>query len=65
MAATPITEKEIEKLKATKSVHEWNAVISEIQRARGGHYPDDWWPRVITSELAKQVSANWPKSPAA
>ena len=54
-----LTDQEIEKLKATKSETEWNAMCDEIKRARGGQYPPDWWPRMMMSGLISQIQALW------
>lgn len=50
-----ITEDELEELERCSSGEEWNAACDTIKRRRGGHYPRDWWPRVLQSGLAARV----------
>lgn len=54
-----LTEKEIEKLKATKSESEWNSACDEIKKARNGIYPPDWWPRMMMSGLIAEIQDSW------
>lgn len=54
-----ITDAELEKLKAAKTAAEWNAVCNEIKKARGGQYPNDWWPKVQLSGLMAEVTARF------
>jgi len=41
-----ITEQEIEALESAMTEKEWNNACDKIKGARGGQYPEDWWPRV-------------------
>lgn len=54
-----ITDQEIAALTAANSEHEWNATCATIKAARGGAFPPDWWPRVMSSGLAKRTAAKW------
>ena len=54
-----ITDKELEKLKATKTVNEWNSTCNEIKKARAGNYPPDWFEKVIISGLISDAKNNW------
>jgi len=54
-----LTQEEIEKLKATKSEAEWNAVCDEVKSARGGSYPGNWYATVVLSGMMADVSSSW------
>lgn len=57
----PITEAELNSLKATKNEREWNAACDAIKKARNGSYPDDWWPKVKLTGLMDAIFASWDK----
>lgn len=56
-----LTQDEVEKLMATKSESEWNAMCDEIKRARGGQYPPDWWSRMMMTGLIESIQKSWAK----
>ncbi len=57
-----LTTTEIEKLEATKSAIEWNAVCDGIKRARGGQYPLDWFQKVTLTGLLDEIQESWGNS---
>lgn len=56
---TLLTDDEILRLKNTRNVQEWNAACSDIKKARGGEYPEDWWYKIMSSGLFTQIKQNW------
>ncbi len=42
-----ITEAELASLEAANTSDEWNAACLAIKNARGGAFPEDWYPRVM------------------
>lgn len=51
----PITDEEISLLKACGSEEEWNSTCDKIKKARGGKYPNDWWPKIVQSGMMKSI----------
>lgn len=54
-----LTDKEIEKLRATKSELEWDIICDEIKCLRNEDYPVDWFLRVIASGLMAKIKSSW------
>jgi len=54
-----ITEEEIELLMASMSDEDWNGACAKIKEAHDGHYPTDWWPRVMASGLGDAIMSKW------
>lgn len=54
-----LTEEELIRLKATKSVQEWNDVCDEIKTARDNQYPPDWWQQIMVSGLCAIIKSGW------
>jgi hypothetical protein len=42
-----LSAKELETLKATKSIHEYRKVVEDIRAARSGSLPEDWMKVVL------------------
>jgi hypothetical protein len=59
--STPITEAELNALRATKNEQDWNKACDVIKKARDGSYPPDWWAKVKLSGLMDSVFAGWEK----
>jgi hypothetical protein len=57
-----LTEQELAKMQAAKSESEWNQACDLVKRARGGSYPEDWFPKIILSGLASKVQVSWGRS---
>lgn len=55
----PLTVDEIDSLLRTKSEREWNASVTAIEDARGGHSPPDWWEKVQLTGLHALVVRSW------
>jgi len=53
---TRLTESELARLKACKSVQEWNDICDSIKVARNGEYPVDWLKAHI---IMRQVRDSW------
>lgn len=49
--STHITQNELDRLAASRSLDEWDELTTEIERARGGHRPSDWYEKVVESGL--------------
>ncbi len=56
--ANTMTENDLNRLKATKSESEWNALCDEIKNKNGG-YPSDWFAKVVLSGLMASAQNNW------
>lgn len=41
---------------------EWNEVCSRVKAARGGHYPCEWFHRIVLSGFLVKTQATWGKS---
>jgi hypothetical protein len=54
-----LEDQELDALKATKNEHEWNELCDAIKAKRGGHYPQNWYSKVIMSGL--MASLPWVK----
>ena len=54
-----ITKDELEKLKSSKTIEEWNITCDAIKKAHGGQYPQDWFNKVMMSGMAAEVQKNW------
>lgn len=54
-----LTSEQLDLLKATKSMDDWNTACGIIKNANGGDYPSDWWQEVMSSGLANKVMASW------
>lgn len=54
-----IRDSELELLRSAKSELEWNEIRDMIIASAGGHYPLDWYPKVIASGLAESVRRLW------
>lgn len=50
---------ELRNLLAARSAAEWNRVVDEIRRVRGGHFPPDWGARVVQARLLQHVRKGW------
>jgi hypothetical protein len=59
-----ITEQEIQLLKGAQSLVAWTDACAKIKRAHMGHYPTDWFARVLRSGLADEVLARFGHSTA-
>ena len=45
-------------MRSSQSEEEWNANCGNVQAANGG-YPPFWYPAIVASGLASEVSAVW------
>jgi hypothetical protein len=54
-----ITESELIQLKSARSSRMWNVACDKIKEARGGAYPPDWYAKVLSSGLMRDVSRSW------
>lgn len=60
--SAPITEAELEALRACQSSKQWGAACDAIKEARGGAYPPDWWAKVKLSGLMDEVCGRFGSS---
>lgn len=60
-----ITDDEIAMLTACQNETEWKNATVRIKEPRNGHYPRDWFARVIQSGLMKKISSSWGAPPPA
>lgn len=51
-----MNDDEMARLNAATTEAEWNAACDDVKRARGGRYPEDWFPRVVLSGLVGRKS---------
>ena len=51
----PLTDAEVESLKACRNESAWNAACDAIKAARQGSYPSDWWPKMQMSGLMSRI----------
>lgn len=56
---TNITDEEVEKLKNSQTMVEWDAICDEIKKARGGQFPTDWWAKVKQSGIIDEATARF------
>lgn len=57
--AEKLTDAEMFDLGQTRNEIEWNAVCDRIKAARGGHYPREWFNRIIRSGFLTQTKRSW------
>lgn len=60
--ADKLTDAEMFDLGKTRSGVEWNEICNRIKKARGGHYPREWFARIIRSGFMARIEATWGKS---
>lgn len=53
-----LSDEWIQKLQATKSEAEWNAICDQVKIKYGG-YPKDWFAKVVMSGLARRMEKSW------
>jgi hypothetical protein len=54
-----MTQQEVvDLMKSAKSEEDWNNKCDQVKEACGG-YPSFWFPSIILSGLAAEVSASW------
>ena len=46
-----LTDEELEKLANCKNRQEWKDICQKIKQTHDGHYPSDWYSKVIASRL--------------
>jgi hypothetical protein len=51
-----LTQDEIEALKNSQSVSEWNEVCDQVKAKRNGNYPPDWYEVIIKSGILAKVN---------
>ena len=57
--AEKLTDDEMFDLGKTRSEREWNAVCDRIKAARGGHYPIEWFRRIVRSGFMAKTQKTW------
>jgi hypothetical protein len=54
-----LTEEEFAELESCETEAAWFDICQRVKAARGGQYPNDWFPRVVCSGLARERIARW------
>lgn len=58
-APRDLTEEEFAEIQSCESEAVWFDICRRVKEARGGQYPNDWFPRVVNSGLASERIALW------
>ena len=57
-----LTEVEYNELVNARSEEEWEVACGRVKDARGGHYPADWYAKILRSGIANLVFSRFVKA---
>lgn len=57
-----LTKDELAALEGAEGTVEYGTIVRDIKKARGGQYPEDWWPLVMASGgISERLAKKWKK----
>lgn len=56
-----LSKEEFDRLNNSQTADEWNTICDEVKKKRGGHYPPDWYQKIIASGLAGKATLKFVK----